>query len=357
MINSNSEDRKIRAWQKDVVSSIADDASTTARDPSPTLSNAPPPPLVVNQIVTTSPVVVTRIRAPEPKISDEIKTKAIIGTVVGATAGAFIAYAMVKGDSENHQQPRIRERITYRTIEVPAEYEVGQSRPVTRVPTQYARQRCGSFADGNSGARALTIGPPSPRAKTLIPSSAHSHHSARSDPLSYHAASQRGPIVMIDNDTRSRASSARNTFRQGDLAHLPPSAPVTEVRLARDVPLPAHSQASRYTRATSATVNDKPHNKTAIIESREKLLPSVSPHDSISQAGTSISRDSGRSKHRHSSHHGRSKAASRREKDHEGGRVCKAGSKHHSKVGDMVEDVVSMVKGTSINDGEHRSRH
>ncbi len=348
MVDVDSEDRKIRAWQKDVVSSIANDVSTMAREPPPALSE--PLPIVVNQIVTAPRVVVTRVAAPEPKHSDEISTKAIIGTFVGATAGAFIAYAMVKGDSENHQQPRIKERITYRTVEIPAEYEVSQSRPINRIPIQDAHSRYGSFTDGNPGARALTIGPPPPRAETIV-------QSAHSTPQSFQAASQRGPIVMIDNDTRSRAACGRNTAGQERLAHAPPSAPVTEVRIARDVPLPVQNQASQYSRATSATVKNRVHTKALVIESQENLLPSIAPHDSISQVSTRNSRDDTRSKRHHSSHHSRSKTDSRSQKGHGGSGASKAGSKHHSIVGNMVDDVVSIIKGTSIKDSEHRSRH
>lgn len=347
MVNSDLEDRKIQTWQKDVVSSIANDASTMACDPPPALTK-PPPPLVVNQIVTSPRVVVTRVAAPEPKHSDEISTKAIIGTVVGATAGAFIAYAMVKGDSENHQQPRFQERITYRTVDIPPQYELGQSRPITRVPIQDTHSRYGSFADGNHEARALAIGPLPPRAETLVP---------HSNPQSSRAASQKGSIMMIDKDRRSYAASGRNTVVREGLAHPPPSAPVTEVRMARDIPFPPHSQPSQYSRATSVTVKNRAHTKAPMTESREKLLPSLAPRDSISQVSTRVSRDSARLKRRHSSHHGRSKTGSRSQKDHEDGGASKAGSKHHSKVGNMVEDVVNIIKGTSIKDSEHRSKH
>jgi hypothetical protein len=356
MISDDSEDRKIRAWQKDVVSSIADSAPATPCDPAPTVLRQPAP-LVVNQIVTTPRVIVTRAAAPEPKHSDEISTKAIIGTFVGATAGAFIAYAMVKGDSANRQQLPSAQRITYRTIEVPAEYEGRHFSSTTRVPIQATHTHYGSFADGNPGTRALTIGPPPPRVETLLASSAHLHNTAYSNPQKFQVASQRSPIVMIDNDARSRVSSGRKTIRQEGTANPPPSAHVTVVRSARDVPLPAHSQASQYSRATSTTVNNRANTKAPKIEPRENLLPSIAPHDSISQVSTNKSRDGTRSKHRSSSHHGRSQTGSRSQKNDGGREASKAGSKYHSKVGNMVEDVVSVIRGTSIKDNEHRRRH
>lgn len=273
--------------------------------------------------------------------------------MVGATAGAFIAYAMVKGDSQNDQQPRSQDRITYRTIEYPAGSEVGQSRPASRVLIQNTPPHYGSVYSGNHGVRALA---PPPRDNLPVPSSAHSHYTVVSGPRSHPSDAPRGPIVMVDNDIRSRTSSNRDPARQDDLNRPPPSAPVAEVRMTRDVPLPAHSQPSRYSRATSATVKDPGPRKSVIVEPENDFAPSVAPHDSISQVSSRMSKDSGRSKRHHSSHHGRSKAGSKSGKSHEG-RASKSGSKHHSKMGEVVEDVVSMIKGVSIKESEHRSRH
>ena len=350
MASSSSEDSKIREWQKDVVRSIADDAPATVREPLPARSHPPPfrsepPPsraVVVNQIVTNSPVIVTRVKAPEPKPSEEISTRAMIGTVVGATAGAFIAYAMVKGASEDSQPTKIRERVTYRTIEAPAEYHTIQSRPTIRIPIEDSRSHHDPLANRSSAVH--TIVTPPPRAETLATTAQHSRHS---DTRGYKVVSSRdGPIVMIDNeanDPRSHAPSNRTAVLPPTATHAPPSAPVTEVRIARDVPLPTHSQASRYSRGTSATA--KPPSKAPaplVEEPREKPLPSVVPNDSISQVSTRRSKDSGRSKHHRSSHHGRSKEGHRSEREYEGRRG--------SKVGDIVDDVVGALKGTSIKE-------
>ena len=355
MTSSSSEDHKIREWQKDVVRSIADDAPATAREPLPARSNPPPfrsesPPsraVVVNQIVTNPPVVVTRVRAPEPKPSEEISTKAMIGTVVGATAGAFIAYAMVKGASEDSQPTKIHERVTYRTIEAPAKYDIVQPRPITSIPIEYSHSHHDPLANRNSAVR--TIVAPSARAETLATTS---HHSRHSDTPGYKVVSSRdGPIVMIDNeanDARSHAPSTRTAIRPPSASHAQPSAPVTEVRIARDVPLPTHSQASRYSRGTSATVKQPSQAPAPLVEEpREKPLPSVAPDDSISQASTGRSKGSGRSKHHRSSHHGRSREGHRSEREYEGRRG--------SKVGDLVDDVVGALKGTSIKGVERRS--
>ena len=89
-----SENDRVLAWTKDV-------AESTAKEAPPPMSQArrsearhverEPPRVTVNQVITTPAVVVTRTR-PESNPTDEISTKAIIGTVLGATAGAVVAY-------------------------------------------------------------------------------------------------------------------------------------------------------------------------------------------------------------------------------------------------------------------------
>lgn len=89
-----SEKDRVLAWTQDV-------ADSTAKEASKPTSHAPhsearhveqePPTVVINQVVTTPAVVITRVRpASTPK--DEISTKAVIGTVLGGTAGAVVAY-------------------------------------------------------------------------------------------------------------------------------------------------------------------------------------------------------------------------------------------------------------------------
>ncbi|KAL6721271.1 hypothetical protein ACLMJK_000373 [Lecanora helva] len=366
MVNSSSEDQKIRNWQKDVVRSIADDAPPPARTyHAPPIQSDPPRarPVVVNQIVTNPPpVVVTRMKAQEPKPSEEISTKAMIGTVVGATAGAFIAYAMVKGASEDSQPAKVQERITYRAVEAPAGYNAVQPRPVTRIPIEDSRSHHDPYTTRNSAVH--TIAPAPARAETIHTTSQHSKHT--DDPSYKIINSREGPIVMVDNeqnDTRSRAPppsrhttvppSHHTTIRQPAVAAPPPSAaPITEVRIAKDVPLPSHSQTSRYTRGTSATVRPRSPKQSPPNESREIPLPSVAPDDSISQVSTRISRDSGRSKrHHHSSHHhhGHGKSERKSEREYEDRRSSR------SKVGDMVEEVVGALKGTSLRGSEART--
>ena len=89
-----SERDRVLAWTKDVAKSTAKEAErSTAQAPHSTAQHIErePPRLVVDQIVTTPAVVVTRVRS-ESTPKDEISTRAVIGTVLGATAGATAAY-------------------------------------------------------------------------------------------------------------------------------------------------------------------------------------------------------------------------------------------------------------------------
>ena len=90
----NSENDRVLAWTKDVAESIANEASRPIpqeRRPEAPQVEREPPRVIVNQVITTPAVVVTRTRANTiPR--DEISTKTIIGTVLGATAGAVVAY-------------------------------------------------------------------------------------------------------------------------------------------------------------------------------------------------------------------------------------------------------------------------
>ena len=87
-----SEKDRVLAWTKDVAASTADEApKSTSQAPHPEARHGEreSPRVVVNQIIATPAVVVTRVR---PEQKDEISTKAVIGTILGATAGAVVAY-------------------------------------------------------------------------------------------------------------------------------------------------------------------------------------------------------------------------------------------------------------------------
>lgn len=89
-----SENDRVLAWTKDVADSTANEASRSTTQVSRSKVQhveREHPRVVVNQVVATPAVVVTHVR-PESMMKDEISTKAVIGTVLGATAGAIVAY-------------------------------------------------------------------------------------------------------------------------------------------------------------------------------------------------------------------------------------------------------------------------
>ena len=91
-----SENDRVLAWTKDVADSTANEASkSTSQAPYPEARHVErePPRVVINQVITTPAVVISRVRPQStPRAKDEISTKAVIGTVLGATAGAVVAY-------------------------------------------------------------------------------------------------------------------------------------------------------------------------------------------------------------------------------------------------------------------------
>ena len=316
-IDSIREDQKIKSWQREVAKSTADDVTSITRNRDP--AQVDPSPLVVNNhIVTTNPpIVITRIKAPEPETSDEISTKAIIGTVAGATAGAFIAYAMVKGSSENHKPINVQKPITYRTIEAPI-YDESHGRYILN--------------DAPPRLQARSYGP------TLVSKGSHESH--------YSVASRNGPIVMIDNERAlpSHASSGSRTVRQAEIVKTSSLPPPPGTKLSREAPLPTPSQYFRGSRAADSKIRQQ----TTTMPALQSHAPSVTPNDSISQVSSRKSSESERARRRHTSQHGGSKAGTKSVKRHEGSKASKAESKQQHGVGAMVEDVVSMIKGTSI---------
>lgn len=295
---NDQEDQRVLAWQRDVAKSTASEASRLEVQPTPV--ERIPTQIIVNQIVQPA-VVVTRTRTEEPKPTDEISTRAIVGTILGATAGAVVAYAMTKGDSESHQQSHIQRKITYRTIEAPAAQDLVR---------QDVFARNSSLPNSNSVVRTTPIdSSPRSRVNTLPPSS---EHSRRSSPTVVRSADA-GPVIQTNNGTRisvvepqgsraSHTSSSSKTVRKADLSPQPPT--VITVKSAKDIPLPASMVSTRE--KEELKIDDR----------------SVHPHDSVSQVS---SRRDGKSKH-----HAGSKAGSDRDHGHKSEKASKAGSRKES---------------------------
>ena len=151
-------------------------------------------------------------------------------------------------------------RVAYRIIDPPVTYESVQP-------------------DNSSKSSHQVIAAPPltrPYVDGMIPQSDHSHHSSLSLPRSHAEGATLPPthtkISVVDpgNSRPSHASSRGKTARQSD------SIPITEVRSAKDIPLP------------------NSHVTYSITEKREEIKTgkcSVSPKESISQVSTRRSGD------------------------------------------------------------------
>lgn len=169
-----------------------------------------------------------------------------------------------------------QKRVAYRTIEAPVTYELIQ-------PDNDGHVREYFPANSKSSHHAIAAAPPLPRPyiDDLNPQSEHPHHASRSFTRSHVEDVTSPPHVTkisVADSGHSRAShtSYGKTARQSDLI------PITEVSSAKDVPLP-------QSHVTSMATEER--------KNRKAGKSSVCPKESVSQASTRRSGESGRSKH------------------------------------------------------------
>ena len=291
------EDHRVLTWQRDVARSTASEASRLAVQPMP--AERVPTQIVVNQIVQPA-IVVTRVKPEEPKSTDEINTRAIVGTLLGATAGAVVAYAMTKGESQSYQQPPVQRKISYRTIEAPAAQ-------ILAPPDFMTRNAC--LADSKVVIRNIPVESPHSRVHTLPPPSERSRRSSHTVVRSADAGSviqtNHGTKISVGGPQASRVShtsSSSKTVRQPEHGPQPPT--VITVKSARDIPLPASTISRGW---EDPGIDDR----------------SIHPHDSVSQVST---KRSGKSIH----HHGGSRTGSEKGHRHRSEKGSNAGSKRES---------------------------
>ena len=156
-------------------------------------------------------------------------------------------------------------RVAYKIIDSPVTYESVQP------------------DHGSKSSHQVIVAPPltRPYVDGMIPQSDHSHHSTPPLPRSHAEGATFPPtqtkISVVDsgNSRPSHVSSRGKTARQSDYI------PITEMRSAKDVPLP-------YSHVTSSTTEMREESKTGKC--------SVSPKESISQVSTRRSGDHARSK-------------------------------------------------------------
>ena len=181
---------------------------------------------------------------------------------------------MTRSQTEaNHVEHQ--KRVAYRIIDSPVTYD-----PVQPDNGTHARE----YLPSNSKSSHQVIAAPPltrPYVDGMIPQSDHSHHSSPPLPRSHAEVTTFPPtptkisVADTGNSRALHASSRGKTARQSD------SIPITEVRSAKDVPLP-------YSHVTSSTTEKREESKTGKC--------SVSPKESISQVSTRRTGDHARSK-------------------------------------------------------------
>lgn len=314
----NTDDPRVSNWQKDVAKSTAGRDLQTTKGPAK---------VTVNNIMT--PTMVVTQSSPETKPRNEMSSKAIIGTLLGAAAGAAVAYAMTRAEEESPPKPAEPRIISYRTIEAPnppvAQSVVESRQPyvesvVSHIPrtvvqqieypeppasivSRSAKSHHTASSVRNLGPQRITA-PPLPRSTlidTFIPPSevpryprpaslVRSHTDSQIRSSASHAPSgiSRHSKPPPTPPSSSGASSAAHTITPADFIPVAPASVVTEVRIARDMPLPE-------SRAASTLLLADAHGNGSGVGGG-----SVAPSDSISQAGSKKSRVSSRSGTGHS---------------------------------------------------------
>lgn len=368
-----SEHRVLR-WQKEVA------RSAVGSDVKPEKSVAR---VVINNV--TTPTAEVSYSLPEPKSGSEMSARALVGTLLGAAAGAAVAYAMTKGEEES-QKASASIPVLYQAIEAarpllarsatepvrsyapsnisndsrtgPRELEYPRS-SVSR-----ASQGTQSHAPSDRRAAPLAITSPlrtSTLVDTFVPPSEVVHFRPHSlvrnntDSIAHHSSGSRVTIAgPRRSDSHSRVSSAK-TITQLNLAQLQPPSVVTEVKAARGVPLPE-------SKATSTASSRAPSLRRQVLDGgRENdvksVLGSVAPNDSISQAGSKRSKRSRKSSSRSSSHRSGKSREPRKHKESDGESHAseKTVRAEGSRTGRKRESVVSLPIRPSSKVSAHRS--
>ncbi|KAI4154025.1 MAG: hypothetical protein LQ341_000450 [Variospora aurantia] len=363
-LDHGSEAGRVLSWQKEVAN------STVSLDAH---SQRPKPQTVVTNII--KPTIMVATPSTESNSGNDAGSKTFIGTLLGAAAGAAVAYAMTKGDENSNKTAG---NIVYQVVEAarsqlaPAadgeQRSCRQSLVSQKEPPTFENPRSqvsGGQSIASYGAPSshkprnhLTIAaPPPPHASTLIdtfvqPSEVprYRRHSISRSQTDGAIPSSRHSVASSHLSSRfkpSRASSASKTVTQADLTPSGRSSIVTEIRHPKDTPLPdskATSVTSKLESDLRRMVLDPGRN-----EETGTVLGSVAPSDSVSQAGSKRSRRSRRSS-RHSSRPGSHHRAE--EGSHVSEATIKAGK---SRSGSRRASIMSLPVKASSKASVHRS--
>lgn len=265
-----SEENRVLDWQKNVA------RSTASRSPEAPPNNTQ---VIVNHI--TKPTVVVSHSAPRSRDDIEINTRAIIGTLLGASAGAAVAYAMVRGEHDN-RQAQGASRVQY---------------PVKRISET-----------------AVVVKPPLADIRGHQPQHTRTY---KSDRASDHQSISGPRVETVASSTRSRRESMTQLLRsipsppsyvQSDSGH-------TIVKTRNGTKVISGSTHSRNSRRPSSSKTEKRPSLAANVPLPHSRVPTlitgydtVMPNDSISQVSTN--RPSYKERSSHSLHHSDSKTGS-----------------------------------------------
>ncbi|KAL8788450.1 MAG: hypothetical protein Q9213_001673 [Squamulea squamosa] len=373
--NANSSDRglegdRVLSWQKEVA------ASTVSQAPPSTRAS---PRVTVTTI--TKPTIMVSDQTTQARAGSDMNSKTFIGTLLGAAAGAAVAYAMTKGDEGSN---KTLGNITYQAVEAARSHlappatanqslhpQTTISSPSQQEPaaTEYPRSqlsiashatRSAAPSSWHNHTNQLAIAAPSApavQASTLIDTFSplsevpryrrHSISRSKTDGAIPSSQSIRASSHTTTRPELSRAHSSTKTMTKADLVHSRHSSIVTEFKHPKDVPLPASKASSVHSKLDSdlrRMVLDREHSGDAVT-----VLESVAPSDSISQAGSKRSKGSRRVS-QHSSRTGKHR------EDEDGSQASEKTIKaEKSRGGSRRPSIMSLPNKPSSRTSTHRS--
>ena len=316
VITKRPEGSQVLDWAKDVAKSVVEDKPSSIRA-------ALQP--IINHI--TNPTVVVSQES-ERHTSGDANSKALVGTLLGAAAGAAIAYVMTKGEAESStpQAPQLSRTTTlYRTLEAPPPRSLVSASPqsyraptiVSRAPTMVSRAPSvlSPRSHHSSAPRAIEAPRPSPSSRhntTLIetfipPTEILRHILPEAVPL---------PASIISY-TPSRVSKAPSHVSKGP-THVSTAKTITQADIT-----PSHGPVIQLERRNTEPAAPSVHGSQASVHSRLKsaaapskapsLLRSVTAGEGIARSSHSHSRPSSSRRSSHHSHHGHRERSRSRE--------------------------------------------
>ena len=308
----------VLSWQKDVARSTVSHAPLSARSS---------PPVVVTNV--TKPTILVANPSVRTHSGGDVSSKSLIGTLLGAAAGAAVAYAMTKGEENGNQAPG---PFAYQAVgaansqmaPLAAGFEhacqglsrsrsgetrheqLEYPRSQLSIASQSARSELTSSSHMHTNRLTITA-PPQPQASTLVETFVSPPEVPRYQRQSMSWAQTDGALPSSRSSrtsphipsTPKSSHLAAKSVTQALPAPSRVSSVVTEVRHPRDVPLPS-------SQATSVAPTDHNDLRRSVFSSKPQNdkgtdVGSIAPSDSVSQADSKRSKESHRSS-RHKSH-------------------------------------------------------